>query len=333
MRQNDLGDSGRILTYAEALREAMCERMRRDARVFLMGEDVGVYGGTFGVPEGMLEEFGPERVRDTPISENAFMGAAVGAALTGFRPIVDIMFSDFVSVCFDQIVNQAAKMRFMLGEAARVPMVIRLASGAGTGASAQHSQSLEALFCHIPGLKVVVPSTPYDAKGLLTAALLDDNPVMVFEQKKLYETTGHVPAGEYALPLGVADVKRAGTDISVITYGRTVGMSLAAAERLCAAGISAEVLDLRSLSPLDAGAIRATARKTGRVLIVHEAVQFGGFGGEIAATIAGSDVLSCLKAPIKRLGAWFSPIPSALELENAMLPSEQSIYDAVREMF
>ena len=323
----------RVLSYAEALREAMCERMRRDERVFLMGEDVGIYGGTFGVPEGMLEEFGPERVRDTPISENAFMGAGVGAALTGLRPIVDIMFSDFVSVCFDQIVNQAAKMRFMLGESASVPMVIRLASGAGTGASAQHSQSLEGLFCHIPGLKVVVPSTPYDAKGLLAAALFDDNPVLVFEQKKLYDTVGPVPEGEYTVPLGVADVKRAGGDISIITYGRTVQMSLAAAKRLSAEGIEAEVLDLRTLSPLDVNAVLATAKKTGRVLIVHEAVCFGGFSGEIAATIVGSDALSFLKKPIKRLGAAFSPIPSALELETALLPSEESIYSAAKELF
>ncbi len=322
----------RVLTYTEALREAMCERMRRDGRVFLMGEDVGIYGGTFGVPEGMLEEFGPERVRDTPISENAFVGAGVGAALTGMRPIIDIMFSDFISVCFDQIVNQAAKMRFMLGKNASVPMVIRLASGAGTGASAQHSQSLEALFCHIPGLKVVVPSTPYDAKGLLTAAMLDDNPVLVFEQKKLYETTGPVPEGEYVVPLGVADVKREGKDISIITYGRTVQMSLSVAEKLQKEGVDAEVLDLRTLSPLDTEAVLKTAKKTGRVLIVHEAVCFSGFGGEIAATIAGSDALASLKKPIRRLGAAFSPIPSALELETELLPNEKSIYRAAKEL-
>jgi len=322
----------RILTYAQALREAMCERMRRDARVFLMGEDVGIYGGSFGVPEGMLEEFGPERVRDTPISETAFVGAGVGAALTGMRPIIDIMFSDFISVCFDQIINQAAKMRFMLGKNASVPMVIRLASGAGTGASAQHSQSLEALFCHIPGLKVVVPSTPYDAKGLLTAAILDDNPVLVFEQKMLYETTGLVPEGEYVVPLGVADIKREGRDLSVITYGRTVQMSLAVAKRLQKEGIDAEVLDLRTLSPLDTAAVLKTAKKTGRILIVHEAVCFGGFGGEIAATISESSALTALKKPIRRLGAAFSPIPSALELETELLPSEESIYRAAKEL-
>jgi pyruvate dehydrogenase E1 component beta subunit len=322
----------RILTYAQALREAMCERMRRDDRVFLMGEDVGIYGGSFGVPEGMLEEFGPERVRDTPISESAFVGAGVGAALTGMRPIIDIMFSDFISVCFDQIVNQAAKMRFMLGKNASVPMVIRLASGAGTGASAQHSQSLETLFCHIPGLKVVVPSTPYDAKGLLTASMLDDNPVLVFEQKMLYETTGLVPDGEYVVPLGVADTKREGKDLSVITYGRTVQMSLAVANRLQKEGIEAEVLDLRTLSPLDTAAVLKTAKKTGRVLIVHEAVCFGGFGGEVASTIAGSDALTALKKPIRRLGAAFSPIPSALELETEFLPNEESIYRAAKNL-
>jgi pyruvate dehydrogenase E1 component beta subunit len=260
------------------------------------------------------------------------VGAGVGAALTGMRPIIDIMFSDFISVCFDQIVNQAAKMRFMLGKNASVPMVIRLASGAGTGASAQHSQSLETLFCHIPGLKVVVPSTPYDAKGLLTASMLDDNPVLVFEQKMLYETTGLVPDGEYVVPLGVADTKREGKDLSVITYGRTVQMSLAVANRLQKEGIEAEVLDLRTLSPLDTAAVLKTAKKTGRVLIVHEAVCFGGFGGEVASTIAGSDALTALKKPIRRLGAAFSPIPSALELETEFLPNEESIYRAAKNL-
>lgn len=328
--QGDLME--RRLTYAEALREAMCERMRRDERVFLMGEDVGIYGGSFGVPEGMLDKFGPDRVRDTPISETAFVGAGVGAALTGMRPIIDIMFSDFISVCFDQIVNQAAKFRFMLGKNASIPMVIRLAAGAGTGASAQHSQSLETLFCHIPGLKVVVPSTPYDAKGLLAAAILDDNPVLVFEQKMLYETTGLVPEGEYVVPLGVADIKREGADLSIITYGRTVQMSLAVADRLHKEGIEAEVLDLRTLSPLDTAAVLKTAIKTGRVLIVHEAVCFAGFGAEVTSTIACSDVLPKLKKPIRRLGAAFSPIPSALELETELLPNEESIYLAAKEL-
>lgn len=322
----------RFITYTEALQEALREALIRDPGVFLLGEDLGVYGGAFGVTAGLLEEFGSERVRDTPISETGFVGAAVGAALVGLRPIVELMFSDFMAVCYDQIINQAAKLHYMSGGHLRVPMVIRTPAGGGTGAAAQHSQSLEAMYCNVPGLKVVAPSTPYDAKGLLHSAILDDNPVIFLEQKLLYPLTGPVPEGEYSIPFGVADIKRPGGDVSVITYGRMVQTALAAAETLAAEGIDAEVLDLRSLSPLDSEAILATAAKTGRVLVLHEAVQFGGFGGEIAATIAESGVSRQLKTPIKRLGGSFSPVPFSPGLEQAAFPDEERVLEAVRSL-
>jgi len=311
----------------------MCEEMRRDESVFLMGEDIGVYCGAFGVTKGMIGEFGEERVRETPISEAAFVGAGVGAAVMGMRPIVELMFSDFMAVCYDQIINQAAKLHFMFGGKVNVPMVIRMPAGGGTGAAAQHSQSLENMFCHVPGLKVVAPSTPYDAKGLLVSAIRDDNPVIFLEQKLLYKTTGRVPEEEYTIPLGIADCKREGSDISVITYGRTVQMSLEAADSLSHEGVSVEVLDLRSLYPLDKGAIIQTAGKTGRVVVAHEAVQFGGFGGEIVSTIAGSEAFYHLKAPVRRVGALHCPVPCSPRLESEALPSASRIEAALREQF
>jgi pyruvate dehydrogenase E1 component beta subunit len=323
--------SVREITYAEALREAMCEEMRRDESVFLMGEDVGVYGGAFGVSEGMLSEFGEARVRETPISETAFVGAAVGAALAGMRPVAELMFSDFISVCLDQIINQAAKLRFMFGGTVSVPMVLRAAAGGGTGAAAQHSQSLESLYTNMPGLKVVAPSTAYDAKGLLKSAIRDNNPVIFLEQKKLYRVKGPVPEREYTVPLGTADVKREGGDVSIISYGRTVRMSLEAAESLAAEGISVEVLDVRSLLPLDTDAVVASAKKTRRVVIVHEAPLFSGFGAEIAAQIAGSDAFFRLEAPIKRVGAHACPIPFSPVLEASVFPTPERIEAAVRE--
>ncbi|MDR2356364.1 MAG: alpha-ketoacid dehydrogenase subunit beta [Clostridiales Family XIII bacterium] len=321
----------REITYAEAVREAMCEEMRRDENVFFMGEDIGVYGGAFGVSEGMLREFGAERVRETPISETAFVGAGVGAALMGMRPIVELMFSDFISVCIDQIINQAAKLRFLLGGAVSVPLVLRAAAGGGTGAAAQHSQSLESLYTNIPGLKVVAPSTPYDAKGLLKSAIRDNNPVIFLEQKKLYRVKDWVPEEAYTIPLGRADVKRAGEDVSVITYGRMVRMCLDTAAKLASEGISAEVIDLRSLLPLDADAILRSVRKTRRVVIVHEAVTFSGFGAEIAARIATDEALFCLKAPIKRVGAYSCPIPFSPMLEESVFPTPDRIEAAIRE--
>ena len=323
----------RELTYAQALREAMTLEMRRDEAVFLMGEDIGVYGGAFGVTAGMLEEFGPERVRETPISEAAIVGAAAGAAVTGMRPIAEIMFSDFLTIAMDQLVNQAAKMRYMFGGTAKVPMVVRAPAGSGTGAAAQHCQSPEAWFCNVPGLKVVIPSTPADAKGLLTAAIRDDNPVLFLEQKLLYKTTGPVPEGEYIVPLGKAAVHRTGTDLTIITYGRMLPMCLkAAAELEDLQGISVEVVDPRTLVPLDKETIIASAKKTGRVLIVHEACQTGGFGGELAAVIAESDAFYRLKAPIRRYGGLDVPIPYSPGLEARAVPDMDGVIQRAVEL-
>ena len=322
----------REVTFAEAIREAMCEEMRRDKTVFLMGEDIGVYNGPFGVSEGMITEFGPDRILETPLSETAFVGAGVGAAMMGMRPIVELMFSDFIGVCYDQILNQAAKLHFMFGGKTNVPMVLRASSGGGTGAAAQHSQSLENLLCHVPGLKVVMPCTPFDAKGLLISSIRDNNPVVFLEPKLLYSTKGEVPEEEYSIPLGLADKKREGTDISIITYGRTVQLSLEAASRLEKDGISTEVLDLRTLYPLDREAIIKTAEKTGRVVVVHEAVLFGGFGGEIVSTIVESEAFFKMKAPIKRVGALHSPVPFSKGLESQVLPSADSIENTVRSI-
>jgi len=323
----------RELTYAQALREAMTLEMRRDEDVFLMGEDIGVYGGAFGVTAGMLEEFGPERVRETPISEAAIVGAAAGAAVTGMRPIAEIMFSDFLTIAMDQLVNQAAKMRYMFGGTAKVPMVVRAPAGSGTGAAAQHCQSPEAWFCNVPGLKVVIPSTPADAKGLLTAAIRDDNPVLFLEQKLLYKTTGPVPEGEYIVPLSKAAVHRTGTDITIITYGRMLPMCLKAAEELEARhGISTEVGDPRTLVLLDKETIIASAKKTGRVLIVHEACQTGGFGGELAAVIAESDAFHRLKAPIRRYGGLDVPIPYSPGLEARAVPDMDGVIQRAVEL-
>lgn len=323
----------REITYAVALNEAMSEEMRRDENVFFMGEDIGVYAGAFGVSKGMLQEFGPERVMDTPISETAYIGAGVGAAITGMRPIVELMFSDFMAVCYDQIINQAAKMRYMFGAKVSMPMVIRTAHGGGTGAAAQHSQSLEQMYCHVPGLKVIVPSTPYDAKGLLKTAIRDNNCCIFLEPKLLYRTKGMVPEEEYTIPLGVADIKREGKDLSIITYGRQVQMSLEVAEKIKAeTGKEIEVLDLRTLSPLDTDAIIATAKKTKKVVVVHEATEFGGFGGEIVSTIADSDAFYYLDAPIKRVGGMFCPVPFNPKLEKRVLTGPDRIEEAVREI-
>ncbi|MDD3839832.1 MAG: alpha-ketoacid dehydrogenase subunit beta [Clostridia bacterium] len=322
----------REIIYAQAIKEAMCEEMRNDPDIILMGEDVGLYGGSFEVSAGMLEEFGKKRVRDTPISEAAIAGCAVGAAVTGLRPIIEIMFSDFITIALDQIVNQAAKMRYMFGGKAKVPMVMRTPAGSGTGAAAQHSQSLEAWLCHIPGLKVVVPSTPYDAKGLLKAAIRDDNPVCFFEQKLLYRKKGMVPEGEYIVPLGKADIKKEGKDISIITYGRMIPTCLKAAQDLEKEGISVEVVDIRTLLPMDKETVIQSVQKTGRVLIVHEAVQTGGFGGEIAAVIADSDAFFYLDAPIKRLCGLDVPIPYSPELEKNVVPTEPEIKAALKRL-
>jgi pyruvate/2-oxoglutarate/acetoin dehydrogenase E1 component len=320
------------ITYAQAIKDAMSEEMRRDGRVFLLGEDIGPYGGAFGVTRGMIEEFGPERVRDTPISEAAITGAAVGAAMTGMRPIVEIMFSDFITIAMDQLVNQAAKARYQFGGQASVPLVLRAPEGSGTGAAAQHSQSVESWVLNVPGLKVVAPSTPADAKGLLKSSIRDDNPVVFLEQKLLYRAKGEVPDGEHLVPLGAADVKRPGKDLTVITYGRMVPRCLEAAGTLAGEGVDVEVIDLRSLRPLDTAAIIASAGKTGRVLIVHEACQFAGFGGEIAAVICGSDAFFHLDAPVRRLGGRDVPIPYNRTLEAAVVPTHETIASAARTL-
>lgn len=320
------------ITYAQAIKDAMSEEMRRDENVFMLGEDIGTYCGAFGVSKGMLDEFGPDRIMDTPISEQAYIGAAVGAAMTGMRPIAEIMFSDFLCVCFEELVNEAAKLRFMFGGKVKVPMVMRTASGAGTGAAGQHSQSLEGILAYFPGLKVVVPSTPYDAKGLLKTAIRDDNPVMFMEQKKLYRIKGEVPDEEYTIPFGVADIKREGTDVTVVTYGRMVQMCLETAENLAKEGISMEVVDIRTLVPLDTQTIIDSVKKTKRAIIVTEAHQFAGFSGELASTISGSDAFYYLDAPIVRLGGKSTPIPFNPKLEAETFPTVEKLTAAVKEI-
>jgi acetoin:2,6-dichlorophenolindophenol oxidoreductase subunit beta len=282
----------------------------------------------FGTARGLLAEFGPERVVDTPISEQGIIGLAVGAAATGMRPVVEIMFMDFIGVAMDQILNQLAKMKYMFGGKARLPVVVRTACGAGIRIAAQHSQSIEAMLCHIPGLKVVMPATPYDAKGLLISAIRDDNPVFFVEHKRGYRMKGEVPAEPYTVPLGVAEVKRPGTDVSIITWSLMVHEALAAAEELAGRGIDAEVVDLRTLSPLDSEAVLASVRKTHRAVVAHEAVKFGGFGGEVAGLIA-EEAIDYLDAPIVRVGAPFSPVPFSPVLEDAWLPGRKQIVEAV----
>ncbi|MFN2188417.1 MAG: alpha-ketoacid dehydrogenase subunit beta [Candidatus Promineifilaceae bacterium] len=318
------------MTYAEAVRSALREEMQRDERVFLFGEDIGRYGGAFGVSYGLLDEFGPERIVETPISEAAIVGAAAGAAMAGMRPVAELMFMDFVLLTMEQLVNQAAKARYMFGGKAEVPMVIRTPGGSGSGAAAQHSQSLESLLCHIPGLIVVNPSTPYDAKGLLLSAIRDPNPVCFIEHKLLYKTKGEVPEGEYTLPIGSADVKRSGKDITVVAANIMVPRTLAAASKLAEDGIDVEVIDPRTLRPLDADTIIKSVIKTGRLLVVHEACQTGGWGGEVVAQVASSRAFDYLDAPIRRLAGRDVPIPYNRELEKAAVPQEEDIEREIR---
>ncbi len=318
----------RDITYAQALREAMVEEMDRDPNILILGEDIGVYGGVFKVTEGLLARFGPERVRETPISEAGFMGAAVGLAMTGKHPVVELMFMDFAWVASDQIFNQAAKMRYMSGGRVAVPLVIRTQQGGGRGNGAQHSQSLETVFTHIPGLKVVLPATPYDAKGLLKSALRDPNPVVFIEHKLLYNTRGAVPDEDYAIPLGLAEVKRAGRDLTLVSLSRTVLHVLEAAEAAAGEGISVEVIDLRCTTPLDVQTVLESVRKTGRLIVAHEAHRKLGIGAEIAAVVQ-EEAFDYLDAPIVRVGALDVPIPSSLPLENAVLPGKDQILAAI----
>lgn len=318
------------MTYAEAIRAALREEMQRDQRVFLFGEDIGRYGGAFGVTFGLLDEFGEKRVIETPISEAAIVGATTGAALAGMRPVAEMMFMDFILLGMEQLVNQAAKVRFMFGGKASVPMVIRMPAGSGTGAAAQHSQSLESILVHIPGIKVVAPSTPYDAKGLLISAIRDPNPVMFVEHKLLYKTKGEVPPEEYSIPIGVADIKRMGKDLTVVASSVMVPRSLAVAERLSKDGIEVEVIDPRSLRPLDSETIIQSVRKTGRLLVVHEACETGGWAGEVIARVASSPAFAYLDAPLRRLAGKDMPIPYNRNLERAAVPQEEDIEREIR---
>ena len=320
------GPATQQMTYGEAIRRAIREEMASDPRVFLMGEDIGIYGGAFGVTKGLLEEFGEERVRDTPISELAIAGCAIGAALSGMRPVTEFQFSDFMMLAMDQIVNQGAKLRFMFGGKAQVPVVFRAPLGSGAGLAAQHSQSLEAWFAHVPGLKVVLPATPADAYGLLRAAIHEPNIVIFLEHKVLYGRQGMVPSEAYETPLGKASVLREGQHLTIIALSIMVQRALAVAERLAQEGIEAEVIDPRTLRPLDEETLITSARKTGRVLIVHEAVLTGGFGGEIAARIAASEAFYYLDAPIMRLGGAEIPMPYQVKLEKCATPQEEDIY-------
>jgi pyruvate/2-oxoglutarate/acetoin dehydrogenase E1 component len=320
----------REITYLEAVREALQQEMRRDERVFLLGEDLGIYGGAFGVTMGMLEEFGPERVIDTPISELTIAGAITGAALAGMRPVGEIMFMDFITLASEQLVNQAAKIRFMFGGKAKVPFVLRTPAGSGTGAAAQHSQSLENWFVHIPGLKVVAPTSAYDVKGLLIASIRDDNPVIFIESKLLYKTRGDVPEEPYEIPLGKADIKRKGKDLTILATMIEVQRALQAAEILSQEGIETEVVDPRTLKPLDMDTIVKSVSKTGKVLIVHEAPKTGGYGGELSAAIAESEAFDYLEAPIVRLAGRDMPIPYNRNLETHAVPQIEDIIAAAR---
>ena len=324
--------SERIITYAEAIREAIGQAMEADESVFMLGDDIGVYGGAFGVSGDLYHRFGEERVRDTPISELGIVGAAVGAALVGMKPIVEIQFSDFTAQAMDQIVNQAAKIHFMLGGELSVPMVLRAPSGSGTGAAAQHSQSLESWFAHVPGLKVVLPSSPADAKGLLLAALDDPNPVIVLEHKLLYKTSGHVPEEMYRTPIGVSNTVREGSDLTIVATGVMVSRSLEAAAQLASHGIDAAVIDVRTLSPLDMDPINASVANTGRLMLVQEAPKHVGFMAEVAARVAEGPAIYSLTEPVTRLCGMDVPIPYAPQLEKAVVPQLDDIVEGAKSL-
>ncbi|MGM0217105.1 alpha-ketoacid dehydrogenase subunit beta [Enterococcus sp. AZ126] len=322
----------RSITYLKAINEALDEALANDACVFLLGEDIGVYGGGFGATQGLQEKYGKLRVRDTPISESAIAGVAVGSAMTGMRPVIELQFSDFITVAMDQLVNQAAKIHYMYSGKANVPLVMRTAAGSGTGAGAQHSQSLENWTAHIPGLKVIQPSDAYDAKGLLHAAIKDNNPVMFYEHKLLYKTIGRVPEESYSIPIGVADIKRSGKDITIIATGIMVSKALEAAEIVEKFGVSIEVIDPRTLVPLDHKTILTSVKKTQRVIIATEAVKSSGFGAELASIIAESKLVMNLKAPIVRLGGEFVPMPAQKLLETYAIPQVESIVEAIKQI-
>ena len=323
--------SDRKLTYGAAFNEAVRQAMEADADVFCAGEDIGAFGGVFQTYAGLQAQFGADRVVDTPISEQAIVGLGVGAAVTGLRPIVDLMFMDFICVAMDQIVNQAAKLKYMFGGEATLPLTITTAGGAGLSAAAQHSQSLEALLCHIPGLKVVYPSNPYDMKGLMTACIREDNPTVMVKHKRLLGMSAIVPEEAYAIPLGTAHIARPGADVTVVAYGRMLNESLVAAKQLADEGIDCEVIDPRTLQPLDTPTIVASVRRTNRAIVVHEAVRFGGLGAEIAAQIQ-EEAFDHLDGPVARVGAPFSPVPFSPALEQHYVPDAASIAAGIRQV-
>jgi pyruvate/2-oxoglutarate/acetoin dehydrogenase E1 component len=322
----------REITYAEAIREALRQEMSLDDNVFIFGEDVGQFGGCFGVTAGLYEEFGPERVMDTPISESAILGAALGSALMGLRPVPEIMFSEFTTVCFDYLTNQAPKVRYMCGgQVEKLPMVVRTTTGGWIRAAGQHSQSLEGWFTQVPGLKVVMPATPHDAKGLLTACLRDNNPVLYLEHKVLYSVSGPVPEEEYLVPLGQAEIKKEGADVTLISYSLMLNKTLSAAEQLAGDGISAEVVDLRTLSPLDHDTLARSVQKTHKAVVVQEAVEVAGVAAQVVKSLVDSS-FEYLDAPVKTVAAGNTVIPFSPPLEDAMLPNEEKIVAAVKEI-
>lgn len=322
----------REITFSQATLEAMAEEMRRDKHIFVMGEDIARQGGIFGQFKGLPQEFGFDRVRDTPISETAIMGAGIGAALAGMRPVVDMHFADFMGVCMDEIFNQMAKIRYMFGGQCKLPIVVRAPDGLTSGGAAQHSQSIEAWFMHIPGIKVVIPSNAADAKGLLKAAIRDDNPVIYFENKILYKEKGPVPEGEFIVPIGKANVAKEGKDVTIISYSIMMKKAFEAAEVLAKDGIDVEVIDLRTIVPYDKETILESVKKTHRLVIVHESVKQGGVGAEIAAFVA-EEAIDYLDAPILRYGAPFTPVPFSPVLENAYRVKTEDIVAGIRKMF
>jgi acetoin:2,6-dichlorophenolindophenol oxidoreductase subunit beta len=323
--------NGRVLTFGEAIREALAEELRRDSRVMVLGEDVAEAGTPFKVLSGLVDEFGKDRVLDTPISEAGITGLAVGAAMTGMRPVVDIMFGDFITLTMDQMVNQAAKVHYMSGGKLSVPMVMRTTLGATRRSAAQHSQSLHAWFSHVPGLKVVIPSTPYDAKGLLKTAIRDNNPVAFFEDKMMYTLKGPVPEGEYLIPFGKADIKRAGSDITLVATSSMVQIALGAAQMLADTGISAEVIDPRTTFPLDKETLIESAKKTSRVIVIDEGYERYGVTAEIASVIADG-AFYYLDAPVKRMGAMDVPVPFSPPLEDVTVPTEKTVFEMAKTL-
>ncbi|MFA6689874.1 MAG: alpha-ketoacid dehydrogenase subunit beta [Sphaerochaetaceae bacterium] len=321
------------VTYREAIRAALAEELRRDPNVVLIGEDIGKYGGCFKVTQGLWDEFGADRILETPVSEEGFSGVAVGAAMMGMRPVVEIMYGDFLTLVSDQLVNHAAKTRFMSAGQLGCPLVYRIPTGSGTGHGAQHTQSLEAMFSNIPGLKIVAPSSPRDAKALLKASIRDDDPVLFFEHKMLYSALGPVGDESDVAEIGKADIKHVGGDVTVISYSRAVETCLEASDMLAVEGVGVDVVDLCSLRPLDVPTILASVRKTGRALVVHDAPAFGGFGGEVIASIVGDpETFRALKAPVRRLCGKELPVPFNAELERAIVPSAEEIVSAVTSM-